>query len=131
MATRPSTGRPRGPSSAAGAETPRNWRIEVLGRQRGVELGPRAGIRLDTARALECCACRASAELPERPGGMTAHQRLAIGERGDQRRYGCGVPAVAEGDGGVSQQPPTPGARDGRAAEARPEGGVVEREQVG
>src|SRR5262249_45375839 len=119
----------------ASARTADRWSEATAGAvslgQRGIELDPGPGIRLDLPRALERSACRVSAEPSERPGGMASHQRFAIGERGHERWQRGGVAAVAQRDGDVSQQPPAPGASDGGAAEARAEAGIVEREELG
>ena len=72
---------------------------------------------------------RASAEPSERPGGVPAHQRLGIGERRDERRTAAGLPLLPSATAALRSRPRRLVRGHGRAAEAGPEAGVVEREQ--
>ncbi|HVH65801.1 MAG TPA: hypothetical protein VM674_07155, partial [Candidatus Acidoferrum sp.] len=60
---------------------------------------------------------------------MSADERLLIIERRRQRRNRRSVGDIPEGDTGVAEQSRAPRPPDGAAAEADPEGVVIERKQ--
>src|SRR5438105_4281193 len=72
-----------------------------------------------------------AADLAEGPGGMAADERLRIVEGGGERGDAARVAMVAEGDGGVAEDPAPLRAKERRAFEAAAERRVVEREEIG
>ena len=70
-----------------------------------------------------------AADTSERPGGVSAHQRLGVVQRSDQRRNRDGIADVAQRDTDVAQQPASLRALDRAVAKALAKALLVQREQ--
>src|SRR5690349_18079836 len=97
--------------------------------ERSLYLGARTEIRFATVGARERVVGGAAAEAAEGPCGVTAHERLRVGERCCERRHRVAIAAVAERDGDVAEKAGALGTRHRGAAEARAKPVRIEREE--
>ena len=82
------------------------------------------------ARRARSAAARSRSRPRQRPDGSAAHQRRGVVEQRDRRVRRAAIAGIADGDQHVADEAVAADALDRRAAKARPEAGVVERQRA-
>src|SRR5205085_177117 len=86
--------------------------------QRTAYLLPHLRVVFTWQGVLKCARCLGAPDAAQRPGGMTAHQRLRVVQRAGQGGYRLRVADVAQRHAYVAQQPAPLRAPDGAMPEA-------------
>src|SRR3954470_2644081 len=108
----------------------RTWLMGMVPLERGSNLLQHRRLVLRCFRRSQGHHCGRSAKYAQGPRGVTANQRLSIAECLDQGGDRFSIAAISDGNGHVSQQPPSFGARNSGALEHGAEARIVQAKEV-